>query len=107
MNTHKDKGDEKYKKWDDPVAITFDKAGRRGIQYKKLITTSSKTNKMEDLKEELRGRLFYVGLPKKYWPGLVQFFEENIAQAKEDAIKQNEEERQKSIDIFNRKLRNF
>lgn len=68
-NTHKDKGDKKYKNWNDPVAIAFDKVGRRGIQYKKPMTTSSKTNKdnYKELKEKFDNNFIpiesgYVGV---------------------------------------------
>lgn len=48
MKTKTDKEDKKYKNWDDPVAIAFDKAGRRGIQYKKPLKTDKELEKKKE-----------------------------------------------------------
>ena len=47
-------------------------------------------NPMEDWKDELETRLYYVSLPKKYWPGLVSFFSEKISHQKQDLKKKIE-----------------
>jgi len=45
---------------------------------KQTSNTPTKTNKSLDGEwaDELEARLFYVGLPEKYWPGLVTFVQE-------------------------------
>lgn len=50
-------GDGKYKNWDNPVAIAFDKVGRMGIQYK-----DEPCKRCDKLNHKIKGLLMELGL---------------------------------------------